>query len=451
MLKTISSITNALGALNYKGTWNASSNTPTLADGTGAKGDYYVVSTAGTQTFGGVQLFFGTGDWIAYNGAVWQRVEGGSDGNFANVTLTSTDAGATAAPLLDLYRDSASPAASDTLGEIEFNGEDSAGNKQTYGVIHGSILSPTSTAEQGQLHFETATAGALTEKMIIGTTNLVVNDIGAVFNVRIEGDTDANLFYTDATNDRIGVGTISPTKKLDVVGTVGISSTTTLSGLTASTALALDASKNIVSVTNTGTGSNVLATSPSLVTPALGAATATSLASSGEISTTNVGAAVTSFSAQCSAGDQSATSLKLTSSRTDVFYHIQAFTSGTSEQFRVEANGNVKNTNSSYGSLSDIKIKENVVDATPKLDDLMKVRIRNYNIIGETTKQIGVVAQELEEIFPGMVDETQDRDVDGEFLGTTTKGVKYSVFVPILVKAIQELKAEFDAYKASHP
>ena len=223
MLKTISSITNALGALNYKGTWNASSNTPTLADGTGAKGDYYVVSTAGTQTFGGIQLFFGIGDWIAYNGAVWQRVEGGSDGNFANVTLTSTDAGATASPLLELYRDSATPAASDTLGEIEFNGEDSAGNKQAYGLIHASILSPTSTAEQGQLHFETATAGALTEKMIIGTNNLVINEIGAVFNVRIEGDTDANLFYTDATNSRIGVGTISPAEKLDVVGNIKLS------------------------------------------------------------------------------------------------------------------------------------------------------------------------------------------------------------------------------------
>ena len=134
------------------------------------------------------------------------------------MTLTSTDAGATAAPLLDLYRDSATPAASDTLGEIEFNGEDSAGNKQTYGVIHGSILSPTSTAEQGQLHFETATAGALTEKMIIGTSNLVINEIGAVFNVRIEGDTDANLFTTDATNSRIGIGTLSPASKLDVVG-----------------------------------------------------------------------------------------------------------------------------------------------------------------------------------------------------------------------------------------
>jgi hypothetical protein len=134
------------------------------------------------------------------------------------MTLTSTDAGAAAAPLLELYRDSATPAASDTIGEIEFNGEDSAGNKQAYALFHGSILSPTSGAEQGQLHFETATAGALTEKMIIGTNNLVINEIGAVFNVRIEGDTDANLFCTDATNSRVGVGTVGPTAKLDVVG-----------------------------------------------------------------------------------------------------------------------------------------------------------------------------------------------------------------------------------------
>jgi hypothetical protein len=139
------------------------------------------------------------------------------------MTLTSTDAGASAAPIIDLYRNSASPAVSDTIGELEFNGKDSAGNKQAYGLIHTSILSPTSTAEQGQIHFETATAGALTEKMIIGTTNLVINEIGAVFNVRIEGDTDANLLYTDATNSRVGVGTISPAEKLDVVGNIKLS------------------------------------------------------------------------------------------------------------------------------------------------------------------------------------------------------------------------------------
>jgi len=102
------------------------------------------------------------------------------------MTLTSTDAGVAAAPTLDLYRDSASPAASDTLGEIKFNGEDSAGNKQQYALIHAAIISPTSTSEGGQLHFETTTLGSSTEKMRIGTSgdvtlltgNLVIGTAG---------------------------------------------------------------------------------------------------------------------------------------------------------------------------------------------------------------------------------------------------------------------------------
>ena len=64
------------------------------------------------------------------------------------------------------------------------------------------------------------------------------------------------------------VGATAPTT--GAFTTLAASGTATLSGLTASTALALDASKNVVSVTNTGTGNNVLATSPTLVTPALG-------------------------------------------------------------------------------------------------------------------------------------------------------------------------------------
>ncbi len=66
MLKTVSSVTNAIGALNYKGTWNASTNTPALASGAGTKGDYYVVSVAGTTTLDGISNW-GVGDVAAFN------------------------------------------------------------------------------------------------------------------------------------------------------------------------------------------------------------------------------------------------------------------------------------------------------------------------------------------------------------------------------------------------
>lgn len=54
MLKSVSSSVNAIGALNYVGTWNASTNTPTLVSGTGTKGDYYVVSVAGSTSLNGI-------------------------------------------------------------------------------------------------------------------------------------------------------------------------------------------------------------------------------------------------------------------------------------------------------------------------------------------------------------------------------------------------------------
>jgi hypothetical protein len=77
-------------------------------------------------------------------------------------------------------------------------------------------------------------------------------------------------FQTGAVGDSFNGPIGTSTAAAGAFTTLSASGTATLSGLTASTALALDASKNIVSVTNTGTGSNVLATSPTLVTPALG-------------------------------------------------------------------------------------------------------------------------------------------------------------------------------------
>jgi hypothetical protein len=89
MLKTVSSITNAIGALNYVGTWNASTNTPALASGVGTKGDYYVVSVAGSTNLDGETLW-GVGDWVVFNGTVWQKVEGGNTINATTVSASTS-------------------------------------------------------------------------------------------------------------------------------------------------------------------------------------------------------------------------------------------------------------------------------------------------------------------------------------------------------------------------
>jgi hypothetical protein len=141
------------------------------------------------------------------------------------------------------------------------------------------------------------------------------------------------------------------------------------------------------------------------------------------------------------------------------FTNIECYANGALN-FQVLGNGNVQNTNNSYGAISDVKLKENIVDALPKLAEMMQVKVRNYNLIGETTKQLGVVAQELETVFPNMIDETPDyedvitTDEDGKettervLTGTKTKSVKYSVFVPMLIKAMQEQQAIIESLNA---
>jgi len=91
--------------MEYQGTWNATTNSPTLADGTGVSGYFYRVNVAGTQNLGSGSQTFVVGDWVMYNGAIWQLAHTGADnvisvngqagvvslalGNLSNVVLTS--------------------------------------------------------------------------------------------------------------------------------------------------------------------------------------------------------------------------------------------------------------------------------------------------------------------------------------------------------------------------
>jgi hypothetical protein len=124
-----------------------------------------------------------------------------------------------------------------------------------------------------------------------------------------------------------------------------------------------------------------------------------------------------------------------------------AYTGTTS--FVVWTNGNVVNTNNSYGSISDIKLKENIVDANSQWDDLKALQVRNYNFKeGQTHTQIGLVAQEAELVSPGLVSESPDRDDEGNDLGTVTKSVNYSVLYMKAVKALQEAMERIETLEA---
>lgn len=96
-----------------------------------------------------------------------------------DVTLTSVDAGAAAGPNLTLYRNSATPAASDIIGKVLFQGEDSAGNTQDYADIFATITDPTTTSEDASLTFRNSVAGTMTTQAVITATGWNSMNIGA--------------------------------------------------------------------------------------------------------------------------------------------------------------------------------------------------------------------------------------------------------------------------------
>jgi hypothetical protein len=124
------------------------------------------------------------------------------------------------------------------------------------------------------------------------------------------------------------------------------------------------------------------------------------------------------------------------------------------DSFYVYSNGNVQNTNNSYGQISDVKLKENIVGANSQWDDIKAIQVRNFNFKEETNNpthtQIGVVAQEIETVSPGLVYEIPDRDDEGVDLGTVTKGVNYSVLYMKAVKALQEAQTRIETLETQH-
>ena len=136
-------------------------------------------------------------------------------------------------------------------------------------------------------------------------------------------------------------------------------------------------------------------------------------------------------------------------------YHFRG-DSGTTQKVRIEEDGDLDNANNSYGGLSDVKLKENIVDAGSQWEDIKAIKVRNYNFKKSTGlstfKQLGVVAQELETVSAGLIKTENDIEIDkstgeGKVTGVT-KSVKYSVLYMKAFKALQEAMARIEVLEA---
>jgi hypothetical protein len=329
---------------------------------------------------------------------------------------------------------------------------------------------------------------------------VVFNDAGADVDFRVEGDTDANLLFVDAGNDRVGIGVATPQNKFQIDD----------GGVSATGVLRLNNPANAgdnfgVQLLFSNVGSGPTYHSMASIT-AIRTNTAANYNSDLLFATqASSGASLTERARITSAGFFKAKGNETNYINTTGSHH--EFISGTGDNiiwarstaaspygyyvdftndpnnaanyvFGADSGGNLVYrifSNGTTSARSDAKWKKNIETARDGyIDDLARLRVVKYNWHNHedgTPKEMGLIAQEVEEVFPGLVQEDEEKrdevrtreipavlDEDGneveparteeytEQVGTGeyTKSIKFSVFTPMLIKAVQELKAITD-------
>jgi hypothetical protein len=203
-----------LGALSYQGTWDASTNSPTLTSSVGTKGYYYVVSVAGNTNLNGITDWL-VGDWAVYNGTVWQKVDNTEtvtsvNGQTGAVVLTTTNIAEGTNEYFTTAKARLSVSAGtgisyDNLTGVITNSSPSLG---------GDVVGPASATDNAIARFDTTT-GKLIQNSVV-----TVSDTGAIAGATTITDIDYIDFDTTyATtlgagqlgwngNDTLGLGMI---------------------------------------------------------------------------------------------------------------------------------------------------------------------------------------------------------------------------------------------------
>ena len=242
-----SQITAMAGFVNYEGTWNASTNTPTLASSVGTKGDYYVVSVTGTTNLNGVTAWT-QGDWAIFNGSAWEKVD--------NTDLVTSVAGRTGAITL-------------TTADVSGLGTMSTQNASSVAITGGTATLTSLTTPTVQA----TNSGGLSLKNSAGTTQL---SMGAGGGDNLSLNVSTNINGTNAQVDISPTGTGHVHIKPSGSGAIEIAPTNvgTIDNMTIGATTAKNGSFVDLSVTGTtsfdgsqGTAGQVLTSAGTGATP----------------------------------------------------------------------------------------------------------------------------------------------------------------------------------------
>lgn len=184
----------------YQGTWNASTNSPTISDGSGTAGDWYRVSTAGTQNLGSGNITFSVGDDVIYNGSVWQRAPGGSSAT--NLSIGNRNANTT-----QIANSNGSnvtlPAATTSLSGLLTAG-DKNNIDEAYGWgDHSTMRYIRADGQGGNTVGYSGGADELSTvvRYLNGSTNNTPgNNNGHIFSMAVSAANNAQIFIQSGTN-----------------------------------------------------------------------------------------------------------------------------------------------------------------------------------------------------------------------------------------------------------
>jgi hypothetical protein len=224
MLKVAGGGGGAAGAVSYQGTWNASTNTPTLVSSVGTKGEYYVVSVSGSTNLNGITDWV-AGDWAIFNGTAWEKVDNTEsvisvNGQTGVVVLTPSDIGA-AANTVEIIAGTGLSGGGNLSANVNIALANTAVSPATYGG--GSNAAEVTIDAQGRI---TAAANVAIPQ---GTVTNIATGTG-LDGGPITGTGTISLANTTVAAGTYGSGSLVPQIIIDAQGRITSASNVAVAG-----------------------------------------------------------------------------------------------------------------------------------------------------------------------------------------------------------------------------